>query len=151
MGNQKIKTKVMNKQDPKFIKDRMVEYVNKVSHHYYQHSKEAEKPGNKVIFVPFIKDSEAIMFKIEINAEDKVVMVDHERCSSKRCFKGQLFHIWRSPYQTLTSIKKYKRYVEIEDKAKDFIENNKDLINEKFNDYTGRRNFCLGLGSHLKK
>jgi hypothetical protein len=141
----------MNKQDPKFIKDKMVEYIGKVSHHYYQHNANAEKPGNKVIFVPFIKDSEAIMFKIEINKDDKIASIDHERCSSKRCFKGQLFHIWRSPYQTLTSIKKYKRYREIENKAKEYIEENKELLDKYFNEYSGRRNFASSLANHLNK
>lgn len=139
MGNQKLKTKVMNKQDPNFIKERMNEYVNKVAHHHYQHSANAEKPGSRVIFVPFFKEHEAVMLKVHINSDDKVSSIETEKCSSKRCFKGQLFHIWRSPYQTLTSVKKYKRYVEIENKVKALLKENYDQFYEAFDNYSERR------------
>lgn len=140
MGNQKIKTKVMNKLEPNFIKSKVIEYANKVTQHHYQHNGNKEQKGNRIILIPVVIDDLAIIIEAEINKEDKVIHLSSQQGNNKRWLKSQLFHIWRTPYQERTSVKKYKRYVEIENKLKDLISEHHDSIKENYQSYSGLRN-----------
>ena len=117
----KQKTKIiMNKQDPKFIKDGMISYVNKVSNHHYA----TDKSDNRIIFYPYFKDARCIMFKVSIGTDDKI-HIDSAYSSHKRDFKERLF-LDRRPYEKIRSIKKYKRYANLFDGVKEYLDSQKD-------------------------
>jgi len=143
----KIRKNRMKKTDPKFIKNEMIEYVNKVAHHHYQHDLNKEITLNRIMFIPFIKDDECIMFIVHIK-KDGIISLSHEKYSDKRNLKVQLFHVYRSN-DVLRSIKKCKHYNEIVENVKSILNENKEKINSVFNDRPGTRTLLSEISNKL--
>jgi len=139
----------MNKQDPKFIKDEMIKYVEKVSNHHYQHNANKEKPGDRVMYLPYMKDDKCLMIVIGVR-KDESLYVSGEFSDRKRTFKEQLFHMYRT-YHKLTSVKRYKVYEEIVNKAKQYLKDHEQEIKDLpiTENYSAKIQFLSKLEKYL--
>jgi hypothetical protein len=117
----------MNKQDPKFIKDGMTTYVNKVSSHHYATSRNA----NRIIFYPVFKGDYCIMIKATISVEGEV-SIDTQTNRHRKGFRESLF-LNNKDNEHHISIKRHKTYDNLFDGVKEYIdEQDEPILNYTF-------------------
>lgn len=102
------KTKKINKQDSKFIQELTDKYLSRVTNHIYFHQHTFGQEQDKLMMIFPTSRKSLYVVKIYTGDNDRITKVSllDEKWSSKRWYKSQIFHLWRTPNGSIKSIKK---------------------------------------------